>query len=77
MAIVVDVLSPVEVSGTIDGTTTSVTVVTGGTTPVATSNTTTSVIELVQPGGTVANVSWGVEFPIAPVENQIFIKLEP
>lgn len=36
-----------------------------------------AVAEVVAPGGAVANVSWGYDFPDNPVEGQIFIKVTP
>lgn len=74
MAIVVDVVSPVEITGTVQGPATAVEVVVGATTPVTTT-VTQSTVSVVQPGGTVANIQWGNEFPTSPTEGQIFLKV--
>lgn len=52
-------------------------VVVGGDSPVTTVTRTESTIETVAPGGTVVNVQWGYDFPEAPTEGQIFIKVTP
>lgn len=46
-------------------------------TPIPTVIQSQSVVSVVAPGGTVANVQYGFDFPSAPYEGQIFIKVTP
>lgn len=74
MAIVVEILQPTQQSGVLDTSTIVADVLLGTTSPIATTQT-VSVADAVTQGGTVANVSWGYDFPDNPIEGQIFIKV--
>lgn len=76
LAIVVDVLSPIESSGVVQNTAVVVDVLVATTTPTETVGG-VAVVDTVSPGNTVANVSWGYTFPLSPDEGQIFIKVTP
>ena len=76
MVVVVDVVEDAVTAGTATpGTTEVVEVVQSTTSPTETTNLAESTIDVVAPGGTVANVQWGYEFPPAPTEGQIFLKV--
>lgn len=76
MAIIVDIVEPVETGGEVQGEAAVIEVVVGTETPLTTT-TASSVVSVVEPGGTVANVQWGYEFPASPTEGQIFLKVSP
>lgn len=71
--IVVDVVSPDEVVGTATVLAQVTNVVNGLDSPITTTNVATSVVEVAEPGGTVANVQWGYSLPESPTEGQVFI----
>lgn len=73
---VVEILQPGADSAVSEVTTTVVEVLAGTQSPVDTSNVSAAATEVIAPGGTVANVGWGYEFPLNPVEGQIFIKVQ-
>lgn len=73
----VDVVSPVTSSGLVAGKASVTTVVVGGSSPTTTTNTSTSVVQLALPGGTVVNVQWGYGLPPVPYEGQIWIQVTP
>lgn len=75
MAIIVDIVSPVEVSGEVSGQATVIEVVRNVTaTPIQTTAA-ESVVEVVKPGGTIANAQWGPVLPASGTEGQIFVVL--
>lgn len=73
--IVVDVIEPETSAGTTVAEYAVTEVVEGGSTPTESTLLTGSAVEVVAPGGYVTNVQWGDTFPPAPVEGQIFIRL--
>lgn len=76
MVIVVDVVEDAVTAGTATaGNTQVVEVVSAATSPTETTNLSESTINVVSPGGTVANVQWGYDFPPSPTEGQIFLKV--
>jgi hypothetical protein len=76
MAVVLEILQPTQESAVVDKSSVVVEVLMATVSPRETING-VAVVDTIAPGGTVANVGWGYDFPLSPVEGQIFIKVTP
>jgi hypothetical protein len=75
--IVVDLVEPDTFPGTVTKEISVVDVVIEDNTLIETNISNHASVEVVKPGGYVANVQWGYEYPAHPTEGQLFIKFTP